>query len=101
MTEPRDPDDALGVPLPEQALTEEPRTLFKTVVGVTWMYGGRGVGLLWTFALIGKLSISDYGLYVMALALATIIGPTLDNPWNVRAMRESEDRFLAERVSRY
>ena len=101
MTEPLDPDDALGVPLAEKAVAPEQRTLFKTLVGVAWMYGGRGVGLLWTLALIGKLSIGDYGLYAMAFAVATILGPTLDNPWNVRAMRESEDRFLAERASRY
>ncbi|MCW2555675.1 MAG: hypothetical protein JWR78_5456 [Mycobacterium sp.] len=101
MTEPLDPDDALGVALPETAAPEKPRTLFKALVGVAWMYGARGVGLLWTFALIGKLSIGDYGLYAMAFAVATILGPTLDNPWNVRAMRESEERFLAERASRY
>ncbi|MDT5179897.1 MAG: hypothetical protein QOJ95_4095 [Mycobacterium sp.] len=101
MTEPLDPDDALGTALPEAAEPEKTRTLFKALIGVAWMYGARGVGLLWTFALIGKLSIGDYGLYAMAFAVATILGPTLDNPWNVRAMRESEERFLAERASRY
>ena len=44
------------------------------------MYGSRGFGLLLTFALIGKLSIADYGLYAMALSFATILGPPLDNP---------------------
>lgn len=106
MADPRNPVDPMGVTLPEQdqvpaVQNVQSRNLFKTLIGVAWMYGARGVGLLWTFALIGKLGISDYGLYAMAFAFATILGPTLDNPWSVRAMRESEDRFARERVSRY
>jgi hypothetical protein len=66
-----------------------------------WMYGGRGVGLLWTLAIISQLSVSDYGLYGMGFAVAAIVGPPLDNPFAVRAARESEDRFLAERTTRY
>lgn len=100
--------DPLGAAAPEQELVpdaeksdDQKRNLFKTLIGIAWMYGGRGVGLLWTFALIGKLGISDYGLYAMAFAFATILGPTLDNPWSVRAMRESEERFNRERASRY
>lgn len=100
--------DPLGAAVPEQEIlpdaekTDDQKTnLFKTLIGIAWMYGGRGVGLLWTFALIGKLSISDYGLYAMAFAFATIIGPTLDNPWSVRAIRESEERFNRERASRF
>lgn len=107
MAERRNPDP-LGAAAPEQELLPEAektedqkRNLFKTLIGIAWMYGGRGVGLLWTFALIGKLGISDYGLYAMAFAFATILGPTLDNPWSVRAMRESEERFNRERASRY
>jgi O-antigen/teichoic acid export membrane protein len=30
-----------------------------------------------------------------------VVGPPLDQSFNVRAMRESEDRFLAERTTRY
>ncbi|MCP9273789.1 lipopolysaccharide biosynthesis protein [Mycolicibacterium arenosum] len=118
MAEPRDPVqaseatgrsvDPLGAAAPEQEILpdaektdDQKRNLFKTLIGIAWMYGGRGVGLLWTFALIGKLGISDYGLYAMAFAFATILGPTLDNPWSVRAMRESEERFNRERASRY
>lgn len=65
------------------------------------MYGGRGVGMLWTLALISQLSIGDYGLYGMGFALASIIGPPLDNPFSVRAARESQDRFLVERTTRF
>jgi O-antigen/teichoic acid export membrane protein len=65
------------------------------------MYGSRGLGLLLTFALIGRLSIADYGLYALAFSFATIVGPPLDNPWAVRAIRESEEDFSRERSSRY
>ena len=65
------------------------------------MYGGRGVGLLWTLALIGQLSVADYGLYGMGFALASILGPPLDNPFSVRAARESQEHFLGERATRY
>ncbi len=78
-----------------------PRTLVKTLVAVLWMYAGRGVGMLWTLALIGRLSVADYGLYGMGFALASVVGPPLDNPFTVRAIRESDDRFLAERTTRF
>jgi len=65
------------------------------------MYGSRGLGLLLTFAIIARLGIADYGLYALAFSFATILGPPLDNPWAVRAIRESEDDFNRERSSRY
>ena len=61
------------------------------------MYGSRGLGLLLTFAIIARLGIADYGLYALAFSFATILGPPLDNPWAVRAIRESEDDFNRER----
>lgn len=66
-----------------------------------WMYGGRGVGLLWTLALISRLGVADYGMYGLGFALASILGPPLDNPFMVRAARESEEHFLGERTTRY
>lgn len=86
---------------PEAAPEVGSRNLFKTLVGVFFMYGSRGLGLLFTLALIAKLGMADYGLYVLGLALATMLSAPLDNPWTVRAMRESENRFATERVSRY
>jgi O-antigen/teichoic acid export membrane protein len=65
------------------------------------MYGGRGIGLLWTLALISRLGISEYGLYGMAIALMSIVSATLSNPYAVRCIRESEQRFLEERYHRY
>ena len=77
------------------------RNVGKTLLAAVWMYGGRGVGMLWTLAIISQLSIGDYGLYGMGFALASIVGPPLDNPFAVRAARESQERFLAERTTRY
>lgn len=85
----------------EAAAQQQPRNIAKTLLAVAWIYGGRGVGLLWTFALISKLSISDYGLYGMGFALMSLVGPPLDNPYQVRSARETERRFLAERSSRF
>lgn len=78
-----------------------PDNVFKTIVALLWMYGGRGIGLLWTLALIYRLGISEYGLYGMACALMAIVSPTLSYPYAVRAIRESEQRFLEERYHRY
>ncbi|AHC24587.2 hypothetical protein TS71_16690 [Mycolicibacterium neoaurum] len=73
----------------------------RTLWAVFWLYGGRGVGLLWTAVIIAQLGIADYGQYGMAYAAFSLIGPPLDNPFAVRAVRESEQRFLSERTSRY
>jgi O-antigen/teichoic acid export membrane protein len=70
-------------------------------MAIVWMYGGRGVGMLWTLALVARLGVANYGLYGMGFALSAVVGPPLDNSFQVRAMRESEDRFLAERTTRY
>ena len=86
---------------PEAAAPGGKRNLFKLLLGVFFMYGSRGFGLLLTLALIGKLSIADYGLYALALTFATILGPPIDFPWNVRAMRESDEEFARERASRF
>ena len=73
----------------------------KTLVALLWMYGGRGVGMLWTLAIVGRLGVANYGLYGMGYALSAVVGPPLDNSFQVRAMRESEERFQAERTTRY
>jgi O-antigen/teichoic acid export membrane protein len=78
-----------------------PTNNVKTLMAVLWMYGGRGVGMLWTLALVARLGVANYGLYGMGFALSAVVGPPLDNSFQIRAMRESEDRFLAERTTRY
>ncbi|SIR69004.1 lipopolysaccharide biosynthesis protein [Williamsia sterculiae] len=74
--------------------------LVKAGVAAVWMYGGRGIGMLWTIALIARLGIGDYGLYAMGFALGAIVAAPLDHPFTVRSIRESEDRFLRERTCR-
>ncbi|MGU3500193.1 lipopolysaccharide biosynthesis protein [Mycobacterium sp. C31M] len=86
---------------PDTAAPTTSHHLMRTLWAVFWLYGGRGVGLLWTALLIAYLGIADYGQYGMAYAVFSCIGPPLDNPFAVRAVRESEERFLAERTSRY
>jgi len=78
-----------------------PRNFARTLSAAFWLYGGRGIGLLWTLAMIHQLGIAEYGMYGMGYALFSIIGPPLDNPFAVRAVRESEEHFLRERATRY
>ena len=73
----------------------------KTLISLIWIYGGRGVGLLWTLILVQRLGVSEYGLYAMATVLNGIVGNTVDNSFAVRAIRESEEHFLRERTMRY
>jgi O-antigen/teichoic acid export membrane protein len=86
---------------PAAAVPPGSRNVFKTLVGVLFMYGSRGFGLLLTLALIGKLGVADYGLYALAYTFSVILGPPIDNPWSVRAIRESDEEFARERASRY
>jgi O-antigen/teichoic acid export membrane protein len=81
--------------------TAAPRYFAKTFIAMMWLGGTRGLGLLWTLVLIHKLGIGSYGLYGMAAAITGLVGPALDNAFNVRAIRESEERFVAERTARY
>ncbi|MDJ0395615.1 hypothetical protein QMK17_20040 [Rhodococcus sp. G-MC3] len=74
--------------------------LMKACIAALWTYGGRGIGLLWTVALIAQLGISDYGHYAMAFALAAIVAAPLDHPFGVRSIRVDEDDYLGERTSR-
>lgn len=74
--------------------------LVKAGVAALWTYGGRGIGLLWTVALIAQLGIADYGHYAMAFALAAIIAAPLDHPFGVRSIRVDEPDYLSERTTR-
>jgi hypothetical protein len=81
--------------------TAAPRNFAKTFIAVLWLGGTRGLGLVWTLVLIHQLGIGSYGLYGMAAAVCGLVGPALDNAFNVRAIRESEERFVAERTTRF
>ncbi|MGW0161750.1 lipopolysaccharide biosynthesis protein [Mycobacterium sp. NPDC003323] len=93
--------DPAGTSVDPGAAAPTSHHLMRTLWAVFWLYGGRGVGLLWTVVIISQLGIADYGQYGMAYAVFSLIGPPLDNPFAVRAVRESEERFLAERTTRY
>jgi O-antigen/teichoic acid export membrane protein len=86
---------------PETAQAQKPHKLYKTLVSLVWIYGGRGAGLLWTLALTFKLGVDQYGLYGLGFAISSIVGPTLNQPFAVRMVRESEEEFRAERTARY
>ncbi len=74
--------------------------LMKAGIAALWTYGGRGIGLLWTVALIAQLGIADYGHYAMAFALAAIVAAPLDHPFGVRSIRVDEADYLGERTTR-
>ncbi|SNT01483.1 lipopolysaccharide biosynthesis protein [Rhodococcoides kyotonense] len=74
--------------------------LIKAGIAALWTYGGRGIGLLWTVALIAQLGIADYGHYAMAFALAAIVAAPLDHPFGVRSIRVDEADYLGERTTR-
>jgi O-antigen/teichoic acid export membrane protein len=85
----------------ETAAAQKPHKLYKTLISLVWIYGGRGAGLLWTLALTFKLGVDQYGLYGLGFAISSIVGPTLNQPFAVRMLRESEEEFHAERTARY
>ncbi len=74
--------------------------IVKALVAALWTYGGRGTGLIWTATLIGQVGVGAYGQYAMAYAAGAILSAPLDNPFAVRAIRESERRFVSERSLR-
>ena len=77
------------------------RNFVKTFVSVLWMYGSRGLGLLWTVVLLHQLGVAEYGMYAMAVAVNGIVGVPLDSSYAVRSIRESERAFVHERTGRY
>ncbi|WP_156024696.1 lipopolysaccharide biosynthesis protein [Smaragdicoccus niigatensis] len=74
--------------------------LAKTGVSMAWMVSGRGLGLVWTAAMLAFLGLNDYGRYTIATALSVIIALTVDHPFNVRAVRVDEEAFVRERATR-
>jgi O-antigen/teichoic acid export membrane protein len=101
MSETRQPSTQPDQAELETAAAQKPHKLYKTLVSLVWIYGGRGAGLLWTLALTFKLGVDQYGLYGLAFAISSIVGPTLNQPFAVRMVRESEEEFLGERTARY
>ncbi|UPG69220.1 lipopolysaccharide biosynthesis protein [Gordonia hongkongensis] len=86
-------------PTPGRARTGR-QQIAKALIAAAWTYGGRAAGLGWTLVLTVHLGVGSYGEYAMAFALGAIIAAPLDNPFAVRAIRESERAFDGERVTR-
>ncbi|MBJ7289139.1 hypothetical protein [Williamsia sp.] len=94
--------DVDGTPLigkPAEDLTGR-QHITKALAAAMWTYGGRGTGLLWTVTLIAQIGVGGYGQYAMAFAIGAIVSAPIDNPFAVRSIRESEERFRAERSLR-
>ena len=64
------------------------------------MFAGRGLGLVWTVAIIHQLGIGDYGRYAMAFALATLIAVPIDNYFFVGSVRSGDEEFRHDRSTR-
>ncbi|MCK0438074.1 hypothetical protein MUG78_01010 [Gordonia alkaliphila] len=75
-------------------------SLLRAALAALWVYGGRGIGLLWIAALNYRLGVSQYGLYAMAVAIAPLIATPLESPFIVRSIRVDDDTFRAERFTR-
>ncbi len=74
--------------------------LLTTLWASIWMFAGRGVGLVWTVAIIHQLGIGDYGTYAMGFALSTIIAVPIDNYFFVGSVRSSDEDFRHDRSMR-
>ncbi|MCE5288324.1 MAG: hypothetical protein LLG14_03690 [Nocardiaceae bacterium] len=74
--------------------------LAKVTVSVVWLFSGRGLGLVWTAAMLSLLDLDDYGRYTIATALGVVIGLTVDHPFAVRAIRVDDEAFVRERATR-
>ena len=98
--DPVDDRDSTTRGLPTGESSHTPRS--RPWSGSSGCTAARGVGLLWTLALVGQLSIADYGLYTVALRCRA---PSSARRWTTRGrfapIRESEEDFVRERVSRY
>jgi O-antigen/teichoic acid export membrane protein len=57
---------------------------------------GRGVGLVWTVALVARLGLGDYGLYAMAFSASSLLAGIVDSPFLARSGRVDERSFARD-----
>jgi hypothetical protein len=76
------------------------RSIAKALVASSWVYGGRGVGLLWLMGLNLELGVSQYGYYALAVGIAPLVATPLESPFIVRSIRVDDQTFRAERSTR-
>ncbi|MET3960886.1 O-antigen/teichoic acid export membrane protein [Marmoricola sp. OAE513] len=73
----------------------------RTVLSAVWMFGGRGLGLLWALLLTHELGISGYGQFVVGISAAALISIPVDAYYLVRSPRVDDEQFEVDRASRY
>jgi O-antigen/teichoic acid export membrane protein len=57
---------------------------------------GRGIGLVWTVALVARLGLGDYGLYAMAFSASSLLAGVVDSPFLARSGRVDERSFARD-----
>jgi hypothetical protein len=73
----------------------------RTLLAAAWMFGGRGLGLLWSLLVIHELGISAFGQFAVGIAAASLIAIPLDAYYLVRSPRVEDDQFAVDRASRW
>jgi hypothetical protein len=73
----------------------------RTILSAVWMFGGRGLGLLWALMLTKHLGIAGYGQFAVGIGAAALISIPVDAYYLVRSPRVDDDQFLVDRASRF
>lgn len=73
----------------------------RTIMSAVWMFGGRGLGLLWSLLLIKEFGIDGYGRFAIGIAAAALISIPVDAYYLVRSPRVDDAQFAVDRASRY
>lgn len=77
------------------------KSALRTVMSAVWMFGGRGLGLLWSLLLIREFGIDGYGRFAIGIAAAALISIPVDAYYLVRSPRVDDEQFAVDRASRY
>ncbi|HEX4190299.1 MAG TPA: hypothetical protein VHZ06_04830, partial [Marmoricola sp.] len=77
------------------------RRTARTIIAAVWMFGGRGIGLLWSLMVIAYLGKSDFGSFAVGIAAASLISIPLDAYYLVRSPRVDDEQFPVDRASRW
>lgn len=81
--------------------TAPEKSTSRTILAAVWMFGGRGLGLLWSLLVIKYLGIGAFGQFAVGIAAASLISIPLDAYYLVRSPRVSDEQFVVDRASRW
>lgn len=81
--------------------TAPEKSTSRTILAAVWMFGGRGLGLLWSLLVIKYLGISEFGQFAVGIAAASLISIPLDAYYLVRSPRVADEQFRVDRASRW